>query len=81
MPRPFPPGSSKLEGNSRFGVPEFEPLLNSEQAAALLQIHHKTLQKLARRGEMHGAHVGKLWRFRVSDLNAWLHTGNGQTSF
>ncbi len=56
----------------RFGVAEFEPLLNSEQAANLLQIHHKTLQKLARRGEIHGTHIGKLWRFRASDLNEWF---------
>jgi excisionase family DNA binding protein len=72
MARLFPPVSSNLEANSSFGVPEFEPLLNSEQAAELLQIHHKTLQKMARRGEVHGTHVGKLWRFRVSDLNDWL---------
>ena len=72
MARPFPPVSSHPEANSRFGVPEFEPLLNSEQAAELLQIHHKTLQKLARRGEIRGTHIGKLWRFRVSDLNAWF---------
>ena len=55
MARPFPPVSSHLEANGRFGVPEFEPLLNSEQAAELLQIHHKTLQKLARRGEIRGS--------------------------
>jgi excisionase family DNA binding protein len=72
MARPFPPDSAHVEANGRFGVPEFEPLLNSEQAAELLQIHHKTLQKFARRGEVHGSHVGKQWRFRVSDLNAWL---------
>jgi excisionase family DNA binding protein len=72
MARPFPPVSSHLEANGSFGVPEFEPLLNSEQAAELLQIHHKTLQKLARRGEIRGTHIGKLWRFRVSDLNAWF---------
>jgi excisionase family DNA binding protein len=72
MPRPFPPVSSHAPANSRFGVPEFEPLLNSEQAAELLQIHHKTLQKLARRGEIRGTHIGKLWRFRASDLNAWF---------
>jgi excisionase family DNA binding protein len=73
MARPFPPVSSHVEANGRFGVPEFEPLLNSEQAAQLLQIRHKTLQRLARRGEIHGCHVGKLWRFRASDLNDWLH--------
>jgi excisionase family DNA binding protein len=50
----------------------FEPLLDSEEAAALLKIHPKTLQKLARRGEVVAIQIGKLWRFRASALNAWL---------
>lgn len=52
--------------------PAFEPLLDSDEAAALLKIHPKTLQRLARTGEIRGLQVGKLWRFRVSVLNAWL---------
>jgi excisionase family DNA binding protein len=72
MARLFAPISAHFEVNDRFGVPEFEPLLNSEQAAQLLQIHHKTLQRLARSGEIRGTQIGKLWRFRVSDLNAWF---------
>jgi hypothetical protein len=32
MARRFPPVFSKLDANGRFSVPEFEPLLNSEQA-------------------------------------------------
>jgi excisionase family DNA binding protein len=56
-----------------FSTSEFEPLLDSSQAAALLRIHPKTLQKMARRGDIHGAHIGKLWRFRASDLNDWLY--------
>lgn len=71
MERPFPPVSVSFDPTRHYNLPEFEPLLNSEQAAELLQIHHKTLQKLARRGEIHGTHIGKLWRFRVSDLNDW----------
>jgi excisionase family DNA binding protein len=51
---------------------EFEPLLDSEEAAALLKIHPKTLQKLARNGEVSAIHIGKLWRFRASALNRWL---------
>ena len=51
----------------------FERVLNTEEAAGLLQIHPKTLQKMARRGEIHGTHVGKLWRFRASDLNDWIY--------
>jgi excisionase family DNA binding protein len=67
----FPPRS---EYSSHFGGNDFEPLLNSHQAAALLQIHLKTLQKLARRGEIRATHVGKMWRFRASELNDWLNT-------
>lgn len=50
----------------------FEPLLNSEEAAALLKVHPKTLQRMARRGEVVGIRIGKLWRFRTSGLNEWL---------
>lgn len=53
-------------------IDAFEPLLDSEEAAALLKIHPKTLQKLARNGEVEAIHVGKLWRFRASALNRWL---------
>jgi excisionase family DNA binding protein len=60
-------------GDRFFTVTEFEPLLDSDQAAGLLRIHPKTLQKMARRGEIHGSHVGKLWRLRASDLDDWLH--------
>jgi excisionase family DNA binding protein len=38
----------------------FEPLLTSEQTATLLQIHAKTLQRMARDGEIPGIRVGKL---------------------
>lgn len=37
MPRSFPPISSYVQVNGRFAIPEFEPLLNSEQAAEQLQ--------------------------------------------
>lgn len=57
---------------SAAGDDTFEPLLDSEEAAALLKIHPKTLQKLARKGEITGIQIGKLWRFRASALNDWL---------
>ncbi len=40
-----------------------EPFLDSDQAAAILRIHPKTLQRLARHGRVIGYRVGKLWRF------------------
>ncbi|MGO9245452.1 MAG: helix-turn-helix domain-containing protein [Verrucomicrobiia bacterium] len=51
---------------------EFERLLDSDEAAALLKIHPKTLQKMVRNREIAGMQIGKLWRFRASALNAWL---------
>lgn len=51
---------------------DFEPFLNSEQAAALVKVHPKTLQRLARNGRVVGYRVGKLWRFRASDLDEFL---------
>jgi excisionase family DNA binding protein len=50
----------------------FEPTLNSTEAAALLRIHPKTLQRMARQGRIPGHRVGDLWRFRASELDAWL---------
>ncbi|HJT71797.1 MAG TPA: helix-turn-helix domain-containing protein [Terriglobales bacterium] len=50
----------------------FEPLLDSDEAAALLKIHPKTLQRMARNREIPGIQIGKLWRFRASQLNEWM---------
>jgi excisionase family DNA binding protein len=72
MAYPFPRRSNHVPDQSRFNVADFEPLLDSIEAAALLRIHPKTLQKMARRGDIQGRHVGKCWRFRASDLNEWL---------
>ncbi len=45
-----------------------ERMLDSDEAAALLRIHPKTLQRMARLGTVRACRVGKLWRFRGSDL-------------
>jgi excisionase family DNA binding protein len=50
----------------------FERLLDSDEAAALLKIHPKTLQKMARNGDITAVQIGRLWRFRASVLNDWL---------
>jgi excisionase family DNA binding protein len=49
----------------------FEPLLNTEEAAALLQISRKTLERWARAGRVPAFNLGR-WRFRASQLDAWL---------
>ncbi len=49
-----------------------EPLLDSREAAAILKVHPRTLQRLVHRGQIHAVQVGKLWRFRPSALEAWM---------
>jgi excisionase family DNA binding protein len=63
-----PPTRVSATTDPRFEPPRFEPLIDTEQAAALLRIHPKTLQRMARRGEVRSYQLGKLWRFRASDL-------------
>jgi excisionase family DNA binding protein len=54
-----------------------ERLLDSEEAAAIIQIHPKTLQRFAREGQIHGVHIGKLWRFRLSAIEQWIDRQTG----
>jgi excisionase family DNA binding protein len=51
---------------------EVELLLDSHEAAAVLGVHPRTLQRMAQRGQIAGVQVGKLWRFRASSLLAWI---------
>jgi excisionase family DNA binding protein len=53
----------------------FEKVLTTEEAAALLQIHPKTLQRMARQGIVPAFRIGDLWRFRASSLDQWLRSG------
>ena len=52
----------------------FERLLDATEAASLLRIHPKTLQKLARIGYVPAYRVGRFWRYRASDLEMWLRS-------
>ena len=53
------------------GLGKCEPLLDSNEAAELLRIHPKTLQRMARKGEIPAIQIGKLWRFSTSSLLLW----------
>jgi excisionase family DNA binding protein len=44
------------------------PFLNTDEAAAMLGVHPKRLQGLARSGRIRAYRIGKLWRFQASDL-------------
>ena len=65
-----PPESGPGEGRLPQSVKE--PLLDSHQAAAILKVHPRTLQRLVHRGKIHAIQVGRLWRFRASAIEAWI---------
>ena len=61
--------------NKERDEPKFEPLLDDRQASALLGgIHPKTLQRLARNGQVPAYRMGRYWRYRASELDEWLRT-------
>ena len=71
--RKQPTRENNSAARHQFPAPgHFERLLDSDEAAALLGIHKKTLQRMARSGEVPGFQIGDLWRFRASTLNEWL---------
>jgi excisionase family DNA binding protein len=71
-PMRCPLKSSPSQRNSIPVEPVFERLLNLHEAAALLEMHWKTLEGMARKGTVPAFRVGGRWRFRASLLNAWL---------
>jgi excisionase family DNA binding protein len=50
----------------------FEPLLTSREAAPFLRLHYKTLESMARAGEVPATKKGKSWLFRLSRLSEWI---------
>jgi len=51
---------------------QFEPLIDANEVSALLGLHPKTVQLMARTGKLPGIRVGKFWRFRKSEIDHWL---------
>jgi excisionase family DNA binding protein len=45
--------------------------LTTEEAAAYLRLHPRTVEKKARKGVLPAAKTGRKWLFRRTDLDAW----------
>lgn len=70
--QPSSPNASTRKPPTSEPAPPPERLLDSDEAASIMKVHPKTLQKLARKGIVRGVHVGKLWRFRASTIEEWI---------
>ncbi len=49
-----------------------ERLMTAEEVAHYLNIHPRTITNMATRGELPASKVAGRWRFRKSDIDAWL---------
>lgn len=72
--------TSPEDTNGTQRLPGFERLLDLHEAAAILGVHWKTLEGMARSRKVPALKVGKRWRFRLSSLNAWLEDGLNSTT-
>ena len=52
-----------------------DEILTAQEAADYLKLHAETIKVKARNGLIPAAKIGREWRFRKSDLDAWLSGG------
>ena len=50
----------------------FQAFLTTEEVLAYLRITPRTVYRLIRSGELPALRIGRQWRFRRTDLDAWL---------
>ena len=53
-------------------VPNDDVFLTTEEVLEYLQVNLRTVYRLIKAGEMPAVRVGRLWRFRKRDIDAWL---------
>jgi len=57
-------------------MPEIKKLLRPEEVAELLGVSRRTIVRWLKEGRLKGVRVGRLWRVREEDLDAFLSSDN-----
>lgn len=57
-----------------------EPWLSVEQIAVYLAISKETVYRWLEKGKIPAHRVGKQWRFKPSEVDAWVKSGNASES-
>ena len=50
-------------------------VMTTEEVAQYLRTSAENIKRMARRGDLPGWKLGRNWRFRKGDLDAWVETG------
>lgn len=53
------------------------PLLTSAEVGAILRLHPKTAERMARRGTIPSLEIGRYWRFDEKSIATWIRAGVG----
>ena len=53
-------------------LPTDEVFLTTEEVLAYLQVNLRTVYRLIKAGKIPAVRVGRQWRFRKRDIDAWL---------
>jgi excisionase family DNA binding protein len=54
---------------------ENEKWSSLEEIAEYIQVHKDTIRIWIRKGEIPAHKIGKLWRFKVSEVDEWVRSG------
>ncbi len=57
-----------------------ETFLTTDEVLAYLQVNLRTVYRLIKAGKLPAVRVGRQWRFRKGDLDAWLETQRARTT-
>jgi excisionase family DNA binding protein len=67
----------RKEADSAIG----ERLLTLHEAAEILRLSTRTVREYLKRGEIRGKIIGKRWRFRRADLDAFFENAPSEWDF
>ena len=59
---------------------ELQAALTTDEVLCYLKVAPRTMYRLIRSGELPAMRVGRHWRFRRTDLDAWLARQRGSSS-
>ncbi len=62
-------------------APIGERLLTIREAGEILRLHPRTVREYVRRGELKGRLIGRRWRFRRKDLDAFFENAPREWDF
>src|ERR1051325_3499804 len=62
-------------------LPSDEVFLTTEEVLEYLQVNLRTVYRLIKAGKIPAVRVGRQWRFRKRDIDAWLDSQRTQTGF